>query len=91
MAWEKRGKRAYYYRTEGPANARRKVYLGSGEQGLAAARADRARRESCKRERVLYSRLISSFDVLRRGTDLMLQAETCLANLKPQNQGWSRS
>jgi hypothetical protein len=45
MAWEKRGKRLFYYRSVRVGSRVKKLYRGSGIVGQAAATADAARRQ----------------------------------------------
>jgi hypothetical protein len=45
MAWEKRGRRTYFYRSVRTGRRTRKVYCGGGAVGQMAAAADARRRE----------------------------------------------
>jgi hypothetical protein len=44
MAWEKRGERSYFYRTNRQGDGWRRVYYGTGPVGQFAAEVDALRR-----------------------------------------------
>ncbi len=100
MAWEKHGRRTYYYRSikvkvEGRV---KKVYCGTGVVGLAACEADLRRREQRQAQMVAWLKERANFDAieahsrqLRQWCDLLVEAVLLAVGFhRPNRVRWRR-
>jgi hypothetical protein len=97
MAWETRGKHKYYYRSVRRDGRTRKVYVGSGAKGEAAARADGLRRQrlaGTRAELAAQEAKIAAAemaqDELAVWSDTLVKAVLLLAGQHQQHGIWRR-
>jgi hypothetical protein len=96
MAWERRGGKAYFYRSVRRGGKVGKEYLGGGAAGQAAAAADQARRAARLAERAAFEREQAGFAAAEAltgacgaGCEVLLEAVLLASGFRRRNrQRW---
>ncbi len=96
MAWERRcNGRLYYYRSRRNGDLVRKVYMGGGEQGRAAAEADQAARDArrqaaqrCEDESRPVEELAARLDELGRLVDRLVACHLLTHGWTQHHRQW---
>ena len=91
MAWERRAKSAYYYRSVRVGSSVTKVYCGGGAAGRAAAEADAARRRRRQVDALAWQRERSSLESVAAAGRLYEEACALLAEAVLLAAGFRRA
>ena len=98
MAWERRGGRAYYYRSVRVGERVKKEYLGSGEIAEVLAHADEARRRVREQERMrllaereFLEALAAPIEELCEAAEVLLRAHLVAGGCHRRKGEWRRA
>lgn len=80
MAWEKRGKRSYFYRKERVNGKVKSIYIGSGELAALLDYHDKDRRESKKFEKENQARERIKAEILDDEINALSEINQCLVD-----------
>ena len=97
MAWEKKGKRAYYYQAKRIGSQVRKFYLGSGVEAYQAAEAAKLKREiglqtqqALRELQELGALALAVADELEIGISQLVQASLLAAGYHQHRSNWRK-